>query len=46
VRPGGYDDVFLHQICEELSQRFNIHHTTLQIEASGEVCRLAPAEVV
>jgi cobalt-zinc-cadmium efflux system protein len=46
VRPGGYDDVFLHRICEELSQRFNIHHTTLQIEASGEVCRLAPAEVV
>jgi cobalt-zinc-cadmium efflux system protein len=46
VRPGGYDDVFLHRICEELWQRFNIHHATLQIEASGEVCRLAPAEVV
>jgi cobalt-zinc-cadmium efflux system protein len=46
VCPGGYDDGFLHRACEELSQRFNIHHATLQIEASGEVCRLAPAEVV
>ncbi|MDE2602237.1 MAG: cation transporter [Bradyrhizobium sp.] len=46
VRPGGYDDNFLHRICEELSQRFDIQHATLQIEASGEVCRLAPAEVV
>jgi cobalt-zinc-cadmium efflux system protein len=46
VCPGGYDDGFLHRICEELSHRFNIHHATLQIEASGEVCRLAPAEVV
>ena len=46
VCPGGYDDTFLHRICEELSHRFNIHHATLQIEASGEVCRLAPAEVV
>jgi cobalt-zinc-cadmium efflux system protein len=46
VCPGGYDDIFLHRICEELSQRFNIHHATLQIEASGDVCKLAPAEVV
>jgi cobalt-zinc-cadmium efflux system protein len=46
VCPGGHDDGFLHRICEELSHRFNIHHATLQIEASGEVCRLAPAEVV
>src|ERR1700761_8212041 len=46
VCPGGYDDGFLHQVCEELSHRFNIHHATLQIEASGDVCRLAPAEVV
>ena len=44
--PGGYDDSFLHQVCEELSRRFNIHHATLQIEASSEVCKLAPAEVV
>ena len=46
VRPGGYDDSFLHHVCEELSHRFNIQHATLQIEAGSDVCRLAPAEVV
>jgi cobalt-zinc-cadmium efflux system protein len=46
VRPAGFDDAFLHGVCEELARRFNIHHATLQIEASGDVCRLAPAEVV
>ena len=46
VRPGGYDDAFLHRVCEELSHRFNIHHATLQVEASGEVCRLSPEHVV
>lgn len=46
VRPDGTDDAFLHRVCEELSHRFNIHHATLQIESSGEVCRLAPAERV
>ena len=46
VRPGGFDDAFLHGVCEELAHRFRIHHATLQIEASHETCRLAPAEVV
>lgn len=46
VRPAGFNDAFLHGVCEELSRRFNIHHATLQIEASSDVCRLAPAEVV
>lgn len=46
VRPGGHDDAFLHYVCEELSHRFNIHHATLQIETSGEICKLAPAETV
>jgi cobalt-zinc-cadmium efflux system protein len=46
VRPGGFDDTFLHGVCEQLSARFNIHHATIQIEASSEVCKLAPAEVV
>jgi len=46
VRPAGFDDAFLHGVCAELSHRFNIHHATLQIEAGGDVCRLAPAEVV
>ena len=46
VRPAGFNDAFLHGVCEELSHRFNIHHATLQIEASSDVCKLAPAEVV
>jgi cobalt-zinc-cadmium efflux system protein len=46
VRPGGYDDSFLHGVCEQLAHRFNIHHATLQIEAGSDVCKLAPAEVV
>jgi cobalt-zinc-cadmium efflux system protein len=46
VRPAGFNDAFLHGVCEQLSHRFNIHHATLQIEASGEVCKLAPTEVV
>jgi cobalt-zinc-cadmium efflux system protein len=46
VRPGGYEDTFLHGVCEQLSHRFNIQHATLQIEAGSDVCRLAPAEVV
>ena len=46
VRPDGSDDALLHRVCEELSHRFNIHHATLQIESSGEVCKLAPAERV
>jgi cobalt-zinc-cadmium efflux system protein len=46
VRPGGSDDAFLHRVCAELSLRFGIHHATLQVEASGEVCTLAPAERV
>jgi cobalt-zinc-cadmium efflux system protein len=46
VRPDGSDDVFLHQVCGELAHRFKIHHATLQIEADGSVCKLAPADVV
>jgi cobalt-zinc-cadmium efflux system protein len=46
VRPGGSDDAFLHHVCDELAHHFNIHHATLQIEASGGVCKLAPAERV
>jgi cobalt-zinc-cadmium efflux system protein len=46
VRPAGSDDAFLHRVCDELAHRFNIHHATLQIEASGGVCKLAPAERV
>ncbi len=46
VRPGGSDDSFLHDVCAELSHRFNIDHATLQIEAGSDACKLAPAEVV
>jgi cobalt-zinc-cadmium efflux system protein len=46
VRPGGHDDSFLHHVCEELAHRFSIHHATLQVEISAEVCRLAPEHVV
>ena len=46
VRPGGSDDSFLHHVCEDLAQRFNIHHATLQIETSAGVCKLAPDHVV
>ncbi len=46
VRPGGHDDAFLHLVCEGLAHRFKIHHATLQVEASGEACKLAPAELV
>jgi cobalt-zinc-cadmium efflux system protein len=46
VRPGGLDDAFLSTVCDELLHHFNIAHATIQIEASIDVCRLAPAEVV
>jgi cobalt-zinc-cadmium efflux system protein len=46
VRPMGHDDAFLHHVCEELAHRFKIHHATLQIEKSGDICKLAPAEMV
>jgi cobalt-zinc-cadmium efflux system protein len=46
VRPAGHDDPFLHRVCEGLSHRFNIHHATLQVEANGDACKLAPAELV
>jgi cobalt-zinc-cadmium efflux system protein len=46
VRPGGSDDEFLHQVFSELAHRFRIHHATLQVEADGSVCKLAPADVV
>jgi cobalt-zinc-cadmium efflux system protein len=46
VRPGGLDDAFLIQVCDELSHHFNIAHATIQIEASIDVCKFAPAEVV
>jgi cobalt-zinc-cadmium efflux system protein len=46
VRPGGSDDSFLQNVCDQLSHRFNIRHATLQVEAGSDACKLAPAELV
>ena len=44
----GTDDAFVHHACEELRERFDIGHATLQIEDGdpAHVCHLAPADVV
>jgi cobalt-zinc-cadmium efflux system protein len=49
IRPdNAASDLFLHEACAGLSERFGIHHATLQVETVGGVhaCRLAPANVV
>jgi cobalt-zinc-cadmium efflux system protein len=48
IRPANDDaDQFLHTTCEALAARFNIGHSTLQVETDSEnACRLAPAGVV
>jgi len=47
VMPAGAPgDTFLSQVCDELSHRFAIAHTTIQIELGERVCRLAPEHVV
>jgi cobalt-zinc-cadmium efflux system protein len=47
VVPAGHPgDAFLLDICEALRARFNIGHTTLQVETSGAACPLAPEHVV
>lgn len=42
------DDRFLHGVCEELHEKFEIEHPTLQIERGNAdvTCQLAPAERV
>ena len=48
VRPQNLDnDQFLHDICGELSKRFNIGHVTIQVEHGGvATCHLAGADAV
>ncbi len=49
IRPdNSAGDSFLHEVCGGLSERFGIHHATLQVETIGgeHACRLAPANVV
>ena len=40
------DDKFLHEVSHELQDRFEIGHTTIQIEHGIMACHLAPAHVV
>ena len=48
VMPQGHPgDAFLHQLCNDLAERFRINHTTVQIEVDPQMaCALAPDEVV
>ncbi len=49
IRPNKpVDDHFLHNVARELHDRFQISHSTIQVEAGNapETCRLAPKEVV
>ena len=40
------DDEFLHEVCHEMRERFEIGHITIQIERGGAECHQAPAHVV
>ncbi len=41
--PNGSDgDHFLHRVCQQLHDKFNIEHCTIQIEQSAKACSLAP----
>ena len=47
VRPGaGTDDLFTHEVCEALQEKFGIGHATFQIEERSNACDLAPANVI
>jgi len=49
IRPDcGVDDAFLSGICQALHDRFDIDHSTIQIECGNgtQSCQLAPAHVV
>jgi cobalt-zinc-cadmium efflux system protein len=49
VRPeGAVDDALLHRACQDLKERFSVHHATLQIESGADAhpCELAPESVV
>lgn len=49
VRPGAtIDDDLLRHACEELQERFGIHHATFQVEdgSGAHPCALQPVEVV
>jgi cobalt-zinc-cadmium efflux system protein len=43
---GSVGDKFLHDVCEQLHDRFTIEHSTIQIEQDAEACALAPDQEV
>ena len=48
VTPGAHPgDAFIHDLSQELAQRFKINHATMQIETDQTLaCPLAPDDVV
>jgi len=47
VMPKGHPgDAFTAEICKELREHYNVHHTTVQIETGAQPCELAPDHVV
>jgi cobalt-zinc-cadmium efflux system protein len=47
VMPKGHPgDTFTAEICKELREHYNVHHTTVQIETGAQPCELAPDHVV
>ncbi len=50
VMPGGHPgDSFIHHVCQELNHKYNLHHSTLQIELGNDPdhpCALESDEVV
>ena len=47
VMPQGHPgDLFLEDVCEALHRKFEIGHSTLQIETGEGTCKLAPEHVV
>ncbi len=50
VMPAGHPgDSFIHHVCEELNHKYNLHHSTLQIELGNDPhhpCSLESDEVV
>ena len=43
---GNGGDQFLHQVCQQLHNKFKIEHCTIQIEQDAKACSLAPEQKV
>jgi cobalt-zinc-cadmium efflux system protein len=46
IPQGQIGDQFLRQLSQELHQRFEIDHPTVQVETDGDGCKLAPDHVI